>query len=347
MISWTGSTFCYVLARRTADGLCQITRFGVEQRGADVMDEFLHRIQALGLNAAAMHVVLRPEQYQLLQIEAPQVPPDEIRSAARWKVRELVTTHVDDLTLDVMRVGDERVRATGQLFVVVARNALVRELLELGETLHCPVQIIDVHDTAQRNLQSLLARNEGAVERATAALVIVSSDLAVLTISAHEELFYSRRIELGHGFIGSRWLRGEATDAPGGEVLATVPEYVPEYVPAGSFMDGSFSQAYAGMPNVAAAPAVSSIDESAQRFVLEVQRSLDVWERTWSSVPLDGVRVFAGARSQELAQWLGLELGLNVVTMDVDPYFPGFDGGSDADRSLCWPLLGALLRSDS
>ncbi len=334
MVSWTGATFSYVQASRGADGGHQVSRFGVEHRGTDSPAEFLHRIQALGLGSAGLQVVLRPEQYQLLQIEAPQVPPDEIRSAARWKIRDLVNTHVDDLTLDVMRVGDDRVRATGQLFVVVTLNTLVRELLELGESLQCPVQVIDVHDTAQRNLQSLLARNEGMLERATAALVIVSSDLAILTICAHEELFYSRRIELGHGFVESRWLGSAVADAPGADAFSAVPEYVPEYVPGG----GSYATSGSGA-------SASAGGEGAQRFVLEVQRSLDVWERTWSTVPLEGVKVFAGERSQELAQWLGQELGLQVAAMDIDPYFPGFVGGSEAERSLCWPLLGALLRS--
>jgi len=346
VVSWTGSTFAYVQAARAADGLCQLSRVGVEHRGADTEDAFIDRIRALGLNANALSIVLRPQQYQLLQIEAPQVPPDEIRSAARWKIRELVSTHVDDLTLDVMRVGDERVRATGQLFVVAARNTLVHELLELGEKLDCPVQVIDVHDTAQRNLQSLLASNEGVVERANAALVIVSNDLAVLTICAHGELFYSRRIELGHGFVESRWLGRTAVDSPSADALSSVPEYVPEYVPGGSFLDDAFSESY-GATTHTVSSAFAGNDESAQRFVVEVQRSLDVWERTWSSVPLHGLKVFAGARSQELAQWLSQELGLNVTAMDVAAYFPGFEGGTDADRSLCWPLLGALLRSDT
>ena len=344
VISWTGSTLSYVRAARAADGLWHIARFGVEHRGTDDVDGFLRRIQLLELGGAAMHVVLRPEQYQLLQIEAPQVPPEEIRSAARWKIRDLVSTHVDDLTLDVMRVGDERVRATGQLFVVVTRNALVRELVELGEKLHSPVRVIDVHDTAQRNMQSLLALKEGSGDRANAALVIVGSDLALLTISVHGELFYSRRMELGQGFVESRWSGHVSADSAGGDVFSSELEYVPEYVPAGSSMEGAFSESYGGVPNGAGTSVASSVDERAQRFVVEVQRSLDLWERTWSSVPLNGVKVFAGARSQELAQWLGQELGMNVTAMDVDPYFPGFEGGLDEERSLCWPLLGALLR---
>ena len=96
----------------------------------------------------------------------------------------------------------------------------------------------------------------------------------------------------------------------------------------------------------ASAPA-SAESERAQRFLVEVQRSLDLWDRAWSSMPLATVRVFAGARSAELAIWLSRELGQPVLPMDVDAYFPGFSGGSDQDRAMCWPLLGLLMRTES
>ncbi len=340
VISWTSSTFAYVQARQASDGLFQVARFGVEHRGGAAVDEFIRRIQGLGLSAEALHVVLLPQQYQLLQIEAPPVPPDEIRSAARWKIRDMVSSHLDDLTLDVMRVGDEQVRATGQMFVVVARNTLVREVLELGEKLRCPVQVIEVHDTAQRNLQSLLAQKDDAVDRAHAALVIVNSDLAVLTICSHGELFYSRHIELGQGFFQGTWLSHTPVLAPGADASLSVPDYVPSL----SSYDEALSEAHGASPGATVQP-TAPIDERAQRFVVEVQRSLDVWERTWSKIPLEDVKVYAGERTQELAQWLSQELGLQVTAMDIEPYFPGFEGGSDADRTLCWPLLGGLLRT--
>jgi hypothetical protein len=35
-----------------------------------------------------------------------------------------------------------------------------------------------------------------------------------------------------------------------------------------------------------------------------------------------------------------------VQPFDVTPFFSGFEGGSAQDRALCWPLLGALMRTE-
>ena len=78
-----------------------------------------------------------------------------------------------------------------------------------------------------------------------------------------------------------------------------------------------------------------------------MQRSLDLWDRSWSGLPLSVVRVYAGARTTELAQWLRRELGQAVLPMDVHAFFPGMEGGTDQDIAACWPLLGLLLRTDS
>lgn len=335
VISWTGSALAYVQARGTEPGGYQVVDRGVVQRGADGQEAFADRLAELGFKGCAIRVMLRPDQYQLLQVEAPQVPSEEIRAATRWKIRDLVEAHVDDLTLDVCRVGDVRVRDSGQLFVVVARNALIREMAQICEFLQGQIEVIDVWDMAQRNLQSLFSGRKTSTDRADAALVLVDASQAILTISSGGELFYSRRIELAPSFAQGRWVVDPVGVAPAIEPLGAVPEYVP------SALAEPFS-----LYDDAALDVTADPGEGAQRFVVEVQRSLDVWERTWSQLPLDALRVFAGARTQELATWLGRELGTNVQAMEIDRYFPGFSEGllSDSEQSQCWPLLGILLR---
>jgi MSHA biogenesis protein MshI len=324
MVSWSGDALAYVRASLRPDGLHEVLKFGVERQGDDSAADFVRRLQGLGLKGMDVHVMLRPEQYQLLQIDTPAVAPEEMRAAARWQIREMVAVHMDDITLDVMRVGGVKAATPGQLFVVVAGNTVVNEVMRLGQALKWDVPVVDIQETAQRNLQTALARRDGRVERANAALMMVNERQALLTISANEELFYTRRIDLGAGFMEKSWKRASSVPAAGPEdPFAEVPEYVP---------------AYAG-------PAAGGDDEPTQRFVVELQRSLDVWDRTWSNLPLDGLWVDAGERTVEMATWLSQELGFGVKTMDVDSLFPGFDGGEAQDRALCRPLLGVLLRT--
>lgn len=347
VVSWSGQTFCYVLARSADNGLHEVLRMGVERQGADSTEDFMRRLQGLGLKGLEARIMLRPEQYQLLQIDAPAVAPEELRSAARYQIREMLNTHVDDVTLDVMRVGDGQQKGTPHLFVVAATNAVVRGVLGLGDAMHWTVSVIDIQETAQRNLQSALVGRDGGADRANAALVLIDGHQAVLTISANEELFYTRRFELPEGFLAESWGHDSDESAKPADAGSFTPvdEYVPDYSVGGV----SYGNDYSDAPLVHAESVAGSAgdDDKAQRFLVEVQRSLDVWDRSWSSMPLNGVRVYAGKRSQELSKWLATQLGQTVTPLDVDALFPGFEGGTEGDKALCLPLLGVLMRTES
>ncbi len=351
VVSWSGHTLAYVHTRLRADGVHEVLKFGVERQGADSTEDFVRRLRALGLKGLEARVMLRPEQYQFLQIDAPAVPPEELRSATRYQIKDMLKAHahVDDVTLDVMRVGDgQQQKGAGQLFVVAATNAVLREVLALGDAMHWNVAVIDIQETAQRNLQSALAGRDGRAGRANAALVLVDGHPTVLTISANEELFYTRRFELPEGFLVASW--GHGSDAPGEsadsiESFAPVGDYVPDYSVGGASYGHHYTDRRAALPSTVAGTAGD--DDKVQRFLVEVRRSLDLWSGYWASMPLDEMRVYAGERSEELSTWFGVQLGQTVLPMDVSGLFPGFEGGAESDKALCLPLLGVLMRTES
>lgn len=321
VISWSGQTLSYVLARARADGVTEVLKFGIERQSGRGAQDMAHQLQHLGLKGYEARVMLLPEQYQLLQIEAPAVPPEELRLAARYQIRELLHTNIDDVTLDVMRVGDGQEKGPGHLFVVAAPNAVLREVLELGDAMSWRVSVIDIQESAQRNLQNAMAGHEG---RASAALVCVEGQPAVLTISANGELFYTRRFELPEGS------------------LAGSPESEKPLVPLGQYMTDSSGESASPKSSTATAD-----DDQAKRFLVEVQRSLDLWDRTWVDLPLDSIRAYAGRRSEELSKWLTERLEQVVSPMDVNALFVGFEGGAAGARARCLPLLGVLKRVES
>lgn len=346
VVSWHDQALAYVHARAQADGTFRVAHVGVERQGTSSAPEFVRRLEALGLKGRQVRVMLRPQQYQWLQIEAPGVAPEELRSAARYQIRDMLETHVDDVTLDVMRLGDGQQKGAAHLFVIAAANAVLRTATELGEALRWTMPVIDVQETAQRNLQNALARRDGTSARANAALVLTDETQAVLTICANDELFYTRRLEVPQGFLSGSW-HLEATAEPVMEqAYMPVGEYVPDYGVGGTAYGTDYSSAAVAAPAAGSAAAGAADAERAQRFLVEVQRSLDLWDRSWSALPLAAIRVYGGARSTELAQWLGRELGQAVLPMEVSEFFIGMDGGTPADVAACWPLLGVLLRTE-
>jgi MSHA biogenesis protein MshI len=340
VVSWSGKTLAFVRAQAKSDGNFAVLQWGVEHQGDDSMDDFVRRLQVLGLKGGSAHIMLRADQYQLLQVEAPPVAPEELRSAARYQIRDMISAHMDDITMDVLRVGDGQNKAANQLFVVAAATANVRETLDLADAMHWAVTIIDVQETAQRNLQSAMARREGRLESADAFLMIARDRQAVLTISANDELYFSRRLDLPAGFMDMRWANVNAVVAPVVDAYTPVAEYVPDYSVGGAPHGVDYSGA-------AAVSTDSDDAEKVQRVLVEVRRSIELWGRAWSNMPLAGLRVSAGERSEELAIWLRREMGLTVSTMDLATQFGSFQGGDAADLAYCVPLLGVFLRAET
>jgi len=238
----------------------------------------------------------------------------------------------------VMQVGDGQQKGPSHMFVVAANNETVREVIGLGDALNWTISVIDIQETAQRNLQSVLAQQEGRLDRADAALLVTDERQAMLTISANEELFFTRRLDLPEGFLTMAWSGHAAMrDAPAPDAYTPVAEYVPEYA----------RNDLSGGSDFAGGSAEHGDSDRVQRFVVEVQRSMDLWDRTWSSMPLSGLRVYAGERSAELAGWLGREVGQSVSAMDLMARFPGLEAASPADQLYCLPLLGVLLRTET
>lgn len=344
--SWAAPILSFVQATQQS-GTWTITKMGLEQQGSDTMAGFLQRLKGLGIKGVRAVIMLRADQYQFLQIDTPKVQPEELRAAARYQVRDMLHSHVDDVTIDLVDVGDGQHKSnSSHAFVVAALNSVVRDATEISHAMDWEMSVIDIQVMAQRNLQSALARQDGQHGRANAALVVVPGQQALLTFSANDELFYARRFDVPEGFLTNTW--GQVVEAA--EAVAPVDGFTPveEYVPSHGSGDFSLSDDFTAThaPSPVKEDAFDAKDDTAQRFLVEVQRSLDVWDRNWSGLPLSGFRVYAGARSTELAQWLSRQLGQNVAALEVGALFAGFDAAPADQQTACLPLLGVFLRTE-
>ena len=319
VIARNGNDFVYVLAQGQ-----RILRCGIEARGDSDEAAFARRVRALGLPAADAIAVLPLADSQLLKIEAPAVPPEELKAAARWRIKDLVDTHIDDLTLDVLHVGDSRPKAQGQMFVVTAPSRALRELGEWADAARLDLAVIDTREMAQRNLQSAASAEPG---QASAALMLHGTQ-CLLTICANAELFYARRLEWRPEWLAARQAPSEAVQID---------------KPLSNFSDLDMVD-YSDEGNSGAGAA-----DDTPPMLIELQRSFDVWERSWPDLPLKRLLVHADAQTPALLELLAPVLSMAALALDVRALFEGLDAaaGSPATAAAVAPLLGALLRSES
>ncbi len=137
--------------------------------------------------------LLKPAEYQILLVEAPAVKRDELKPALRWRIKDLLDYHVDDATLDVLDVplpGTAGQR-THYMHAVAARNETIRTTIERFQGAGFPLAVIDIPETAQRNVAALYEKDE----RGVVALTFDAHGM-LLTVNFAGELHLSRRLEI-------------------------------------------------------------------------------------------------------------------------------------------------------
>jgi len=146
-----------------------------------------------GLKRTPCTTMLDQSDYSLLLTEAPDVPPDELRAAMRWRIKDLIDFHINDATLDVFDVPGERVAGRPRpMYAVAARTAAVQKRVDLMDLASVNLQVIDIPEMAQRNLAALLPEDARGV-----AILGFTAAAGLLTISKQGELYLSRNLDIG------------------------------------------------------------------------------------------------------------------------------------------------------
>ncbi len=137
--------------------------------------------------------LLESGEYQLLSVDAPNVPQQELKTAIRWKLKDMLDYHIDDATFDVLDipVDKEAGARTHSMFAVAARNQLIQDRQALFEEAKLPLSVIDIPEMAQRNIAAL-------AEPPGRGLGLLSFDAVggLLTVTFAGELYLSRRLDI-------------------------------------------------------------------------------------------------------------------------------------------------------
>ena len=215
---WPGASFLFSLLKRKASE-SGLTAVGVHADGyslarieraegtrprlracaflpydADDRNKQLARLAAQQhLKLARCTTLLDEPDYQLLLTETPVVKPDELKAAIRWRIKDLISFHINDATLDVFDVpGAEKAERAREMYVVAVQNQAVQQRVDLMDAAGVNLQIIDIPEMAQRNVASLLPEDERGV-----ALLKFHAQGGLITLSRGGELYLSRPLNIG------------------------------------------------------------------------------------------------------------------------------------------------------
>jgi MSHA biogenesis protein MshI len=195
-ISLNSTGFAVACVRREAGTKPTIEHCATHQAAGEIgtaLRAVLEKARASRANACA---VLDGDDYQVVQVEAPDVLPAELRAAIRWRLRETVNFDVDAAAVDVFEVPEPvRRTQTKMLHAVAARDTAIRHILDVVKPAARGFDAIDIPELCVRNVAAVLPQDAKGV-----AVLAVNDQGAHLVVTRQGVLYLTRRIDTKRGF---------------------------------------------------------------------------------------------------------------------------------------------------
>jgi MSHA biogenesis protein MshI len=170
----------------------KVLRIMVEEAPLGFADPVLKKIiSEFDLRRIPVSAVINPSDYQIAQVQAPDVQRSELRAAARYSMRDAFDFPLDNATLDVFDLPEQTSRGAKRLcFAVATRGDSVDKLSGVFERHFRKFDVIDIPELCQRNLAALLPQDAKGV-----AFLMLRDDFAQLVLTRRGMLYVTRRFE--------------------------------------------------------------------------------------------------------------------------------------------------------
>lgn len=140
------------------------------------------------------YITLGPPFYNLLLVDAPAVPDDEMREAVRWKVKDLIADPVEEVVLDTFRLPDDAYRGRmNMVYVASMHTRQVAALVSQCEALGMRLGGIGVTELAMAALTTRVSAFSGR----GVAVLFLNGASGTINLVENGCLYLTRNIELG------------------------------------------------------------------------------------------------------------------------------------------------------
>jgi len=285
-----------VHVKRSAGGRPEITMCDSYRREGSDAATLARLRKEIRLDRYRCTTLLKSTDFQMHQVDAPNVPAAEMKTAVRWRVKDIIDYPIDAATVEVLDIPvDQNAPARNHsLYAVTARNSVIEGCIKPFDKAQVPLDAIDIPDLAQRNVAALFETEGRGV-----AMLAFYQDEGILTFTSGGELYLARRIE----------------------------------IPLAQLIEADAERR----------------NQHFERIALELQRSLDNFDRNYNYVPIGKLLLAPLPQEIGLQQYLAPNISVPVETIDLGAVmdFPGVPEFKHAERQAqCLQTIGAALRGD-
>ena len=245
--------------------------------------------------SARCATLLNSGEYQISAVEAPEVPESELKAAMRWRMKDVIDYPVEESVFDLLEIPAGQVGSARShwVYVIAARSELVRKYVQRFDEAKVPLAVIDIPETAQRNVTALYEQNGRGV-----GLLYFDDTGGLLTVTSGSELYLARRFDFTMTQIR------EATDADRDDLFG--------------------------------------------RILVELQRTLDNFERQNSQIMLSRIMLGPQPEPTALGAYLQSNFGVDVAEVALHDVLDF--RGAVPDAQAQWQffhLIGCSIRSET
>lgn len=136
--------------------------------------------------------VANPADYDVYQVEKPQVPDDELIPAATWKIKDLLNYDVNQAVVDCYPMPASSKNSKTQMSVVSATESSISGYANDIKSAGLNLQAIDIPELVLSNL-GVVKGSEGVM----LAVLLLGNDRGMLNIYRDGDLYVSRELKIG------------------------------------------------------------------------------------------------------------------------------------------------------
>ena len=157
----------------------------------DRLTQLVKYIGKNNLKKQSCVVVLDETQYNLIQLPAPPVADDELKSAVRWSIKDLINYPVEDAIIDVFRVPVQEHREE-KIYVVAAPKDKVQKTVDFIRKTGLRLDAIDIEELSLGIIIEQMNDHQRGV-----AVLHLGHLVGSISLFSNSALYSSRKIDTG------------------------------------------------------------------------------------------------------------------------------------------------------
>ena len=259
------------------------------QQGENALDEWLDANMDAGTPAV---IVLDEAQYELLLVEAPEVPDEELAAAISFKIADMLSQPVEEMAIQAFRLPPDAYRGRMSMaYAVASPKETIRDIVDWADKQRLELQQITVPEMTV--LQVLAAHNNAQ----NSAVLELKEDHGVIRLYSDGALYLTRQVEVGFKALG---FSAEQPDEQAEEDAA--PQSAEHEAESLELSDEPENDTDGVLLNeldldelvLQEEQARDSIDDQqTENLILEIQRSLDYYESQLGMGQISNLWVFS------------------------------------------------------